>query len=465
MENTIDKRAQMMGTEKVPVAILKLAVPAIISMTVMAIYNMADTYFVSLASDSDLGVAAVSVFLPVLLIMQSVAVLFAAGGAAYLSRLLGAKDLCKAGQTASITIALSFFSGIAMLILGLIFARPLLLLLGASDATITDALAYANVMFLAAPAQLTNMAFNNLLRAEGNATKSMIGIIIGAVLNIVLDPIFISVLGMGVEGAAIATAISQCVSFVILGSNYLRKKTVARVSFKKLRFDKQIVQYILKVGVSNFLIQVFTGISFAVINIFTKTYGDGAIAAIGIVNRLQFLGFAILFGFSQGFQPVAGYNFGANRFDRLKTSLKFGIGMAVLIGLAITLAFRLFAPEFIGIFTSDQSVTQTGIEALQWFTAAFPLTAFSLIIMMTYQALGKALGALILAICRQGVCLIPAVLVLANVFGFFGILISPLVSDIVSGVLALVLAVRVFRFTRQKQQAFERDGLQPGAGR
>ena len=447
------KQTRIMESERAPRAILKLAVPAIVSMVVMAVYNMADTYFVSLASESGLEVAAVSVFLPILLMMQSVSVLFAAGGAAYLSRLLGAKDIAKAGQTASITIALSFLFGVLMLVIGLLFTRPMLLALGASDATVELAVSYARVMFLAAPIQLTCMAFNNLLRAEGNAARSMAGMVTGALLNILLDPIFISGLKMGVTGAAVATAISQCVAFAILGGSYSRKKTVVSVSFRRMRFDRSIVRYILKVGVSNFLIQVFTGVSFAVINIFTKAYGDGAIAAIGIVNRLQFLGFAVLFGFSQGFQPVAGYNFGAGRFDRLNTSLKFGMGVSIAIGAAITLAFRFFAPGFIGFFTADQNVALIGTQALQWFTLAFPLTAFSLITMMTYQALGKAGGALMLAICRQGVCLIPAVLVLANVYGFFGVLLSPLVADIVSGVLAAALAVRVFRDIRKRRDA------------
>ncbi len=470
MEETIDKRSQMMGTEKVPKAIVKLAVPAIVSMVVMAVYNMADTYFVSMASEGDLAVAAVSVFMPILLIMQSVSVLFAAGGAALLSRLLGAKEIDKAGQTASVTVAMAFLSGIAMLVFGLLFAEPVLHAFGASDATIGMAVEYAIPLFIAAPIQLTNMAFNNLLRAEGSAVRSMTGMVTGAVLNIILDPIFILTFDMGVQGAAVATAISQCVAFAVLGGNYLLKKTTARIRFKKLKFDGEIIRYILKVGVSTFLIQIFSAVSFAVINVCTSVYGDGAIAAIGIVNRLQFVGFAILFGFSQGFQPVAGYNFGANRYGRLKTALAFGIIVAVLIGAAIMLLYHFFAPQLIGLFTSDPSVLDTGVQALQWFTAAYPLTAFSLIVLMTYQALGKAVGALLLAICRQGVCLIPTVLVLANVLGFFGILLSPMVSDAISVVLAIVLALRIFRFIRQVREKHEadveeppNDGLQPTA--
>ncbi len=458
MENAADKRAEMMGTATVSAAILKLAVPAIASMVVMAIYNMADTYFVSLVSHGDLEVAAVSVYMPILLITQSVSVLFAAGGAAYLSRLLGAGEKAKAGQTASITIAFAFLLGIVVLVIGLLFARPILMGLGASPATIGLAMDYAVIMLIAAPIQLTNMAFNNLLRAEGNAVRSMVGMVTGAGLNMVLDPIFIIGLGMGVSGAAVATAISQVVAFVILGANYWRHKTVVTVKFRRLKFDREIIGYVLKIGMSTFLIQIFTAVSIAVINVCTKVYGDGAIAAIGVVNRLQFLGFAVLFGFSQGFQPVAGYNFGAYRFDRLKTTLRFGIGVAVVIGVAITLLFRIFAPQLIGMFTNDTGVLNTGVSALEWFTAAFPVTAFFMIVMMMYQALGKAGGALVIAVCRQGVCLIPTVLVLASVLGFAGILLSPVVADGISGVIALVLAVKIFGYIKRSKKAFE-DGL------
>lgn len=224
MDEAIDKRAEMMGTARVPSAIIKLAIPAIISMAVMAIYNMADTYFVSISPEGYLGTAAVSVYMPVMLITQALSILFAAGGAAYLSRLLGAKEKEKAGRTATTTITLSFLSGVLVAVLGCIFAKPLLLALGASEGTIGLALDYALVMFIAAPVQLTNMAFNNLLRSEGSAVQSMTGMVIGAVLNIVLDPIFIFTFQMGVLGAAVATALSQVVAFVILSSNYWRKK-------------------------------------------------------------------------------------------------------------------------------------------------------------------------------------------------------------------------------------------------
>lgn len=441
----VDKRTQMMANEKVPLAIIKLAIPAIISLTVMAVYNMADTYFVSLVSDSDLEVAAVSVFMPIMLIIQSVAVLFASGGAAYLSRLLGNKESLKANLTASTTVLLSFITGIAVIVLGLLFGKQTLLIFGASEKTLDIAAEYADILFIAAPIQLTNMSFNNLLRAEGRAVQSMVGMITGAVLNIILDPILISYAGMGVTGAAVATAISQCVAFVILGMNYWKKKTVARLMFKGFKFDAHIVIMIIKIGISTFMIQILTAIGFGIINICTKIYGDGAIAAIGIANRLQYIGFAIIFGFSQGFQPVLGYNFGAKQFLRVKQSMIFGTVVAIAIGALITLMFRIFAPNLISLFTSDSYVLDLGVQSLQWFTMAFPITAFSMIVLMTYQSMGKAVGAAVLAICRQGVCLIPTVLTLAQLMGFFGILISPLVADLISGLIAVILETKIFK--------------------
>lgn len=463
MEQTIDKRAEMMGTAKVPAAIVRLAIPAIVSMVVMAIYNMADTYFVSMSPEGYLGTAAVSVYMPIMLFTQALSILFAAGGAAYLSRLLGAKEKEKAGRTATTTIILSFLSGVLVAAAGCIFAKPILLALGASDDTIGLALDYALVLLVASPVQLTNMAFNNLLRAEGSAVQSMAGMVIGAVLNMVLDPIFIFTFRMGVLGAAVATAISQVVAFAILSSYYFRKKTVARFKLKGFHFDADIISYIVRVGSSTFLTQLLAAVSFAIINVYAKPYGDAAIAAFGIVNRIQFLAFALLFGFSQGYQPVAGYNFGAHKFDRLKTAMKFGIVVAITIGACVTLACNLLAPQLMGIFTDNEVVMQIGVPALRWFTAGYTITAFTLIMMMTHQAFGRAGGALILSISRQGVCLIPAVLILASLFGLFGIMISPLVSDVISGIIAVILAVQIFKFIRATKEGYDSGRLDAGA--
>lgn len=454
MEQAIDKRAEMMGTAKVSSAIVRLAVPAIISMVVMAVYNMADTYFVSISPEGYLGTAAVSVYMPIMLFTQALSILFAAGGAAYLSRLLGAKEKKKADHTATATIILSFLSGVFVAILGCIFAKPILFALGASESTIGLALDYALVLLIAAPVQLTNMAFNNLLRAEGSAVQSMVGMVVGAVLNIILDPIFIFTFQMGVLGAAVATAISQVVAFLILSSNYFRKKTVARFRLKGFRFNQEIIGYIVRIGSSTFLTQFLAAVSFAIINIYAKPYGDAAIAAFGIVNRVQFLAFALLFGFSQGYQPVAGYNFGAHKFDRLNTAMRFGIIVALGIGVAVTAACLLFAPQLMGIFTKNETVMQIGVPALRWFTAGYTITAFTLIMMMTHQALGRTAGALILSISRQGVCLIPVVIVMAITQGLGGIMISPFVADVLSGVIAVVLAVRIFKYIHVTKEAY-----------
>ncbi len=458
MSSVTDRRAQMMGTAKVPVAIVRLAIPAIVSMLILSIYNMADTYFVSLVSEGDLEVAAVSVYIPIMMFTQAISILFAAGGAVYVSRLLGAGEKQKAEQVATLTVCCSFVMGIAVLVFGLIFIEPLLYALGASSETIGLAKEYAIIMLIVAPVQMTNMAFNNLLRSEGNAVRSMAGMVIGAVLNIALDPIFILVFGMGVSGAAVATAISQCVSFVILSSNYIRKSTVVKLNFRKLKFDGKIIAFITKIGISTFLVQIFAAISIAIINIVTVQFGDGAIAAIGVVNRLQFVGFGIVFGFSQGFQPVAAYNFGAHRYDRLKTALTFGMLVSVLLGACVSVVFWFNAPQITGAFTVDPQVHEMGIQALRWFTVSFPLTAFSLMVMMVYQAIGKAVGATIVSVCRQGICLIPIVLIFSSLFGFNGILASPVAADIIAGAISAVFAVRALSYV--KKTRIEHEQLQ-----
>lgn len=450
-----------MASSNIASAVMRLAWPAIASLVVLAVYNMADTYFVGLASDGDLEVAAVSVYMPILLVTLAVSVLFASGGGAYLSRQLGEGDLEGASQTASTTVILAFLSGMAILIGCSPWARPLLLAVGASQDTIGMAEQYALVMFAAAPVQLTNMAFNNLLRAEGNAVRSMTGMVTGAVLNMVLDPVLISGFGMGVMGAAVATAFSQVVSFIILGAAYWRGRTAVPLHIRGFRFEWPTIAYILRVGMSTFLIQIFTGLGFAVMNMYAKPYGDGVIAAVGIVNRLQYLGFAVVFGFAQGYQPVCGYNFGAGRFQLLRRTLLFGFSASIAIGAALTGLFRLVGRWLIEQFANQTYVIDTGVEALNWFTIAYPLTAFSLIVMMTCQSLGQAVSATAIACCRQGVCMIPLMMVLTQYWGFSGILWSPLFSDIVSGVLSLCLSLRIFRLIRRRQNAKEKPA---GAG-
>ncbi|MBD5560041.1 MAG: MATE family efflux transporter [Clostridia bacterium] len=448
----MEKKTEVMASPNVARAVLKLAGPAIISLVVLAIYNMADTYFVSLASETDLEVAAVSVYMPILLVTMAVSVLFASGGGALLSRQLGEGDLKGAGETASSTVVLAFISGLIVCAC-IPWAQPLLLAVGASSDTIDMAWQYAVIMFAASPVQLTNMAFNNLLRAEGNAVRSMTGMVTGALLNIALDPVLISAAGMGVMGAAVATAASQVVSFVILGSAYWRGRTVVPIRLRGFHFQRDTVAYILRVGLSTFLIQIFTGIGFAVVNIYAKPYGDGTIAAIGIVNRLQYLGFAVVFGFAQGYQPVCGFNFGAGRYDLLRRTLYFGFAAAVAIGAALTGFFRLTGRWLIEQFASQAAVIETGVETLGWFTVAYPLTAFTLIIMMTCQSLGQAAEAILVACGRQGFCMIPLLMILSQTLGFQGILISPLLSDIASGLISLYLAVRIFHVLRRRQTA------------
>lgn len=441
-----------MASPQVGRSIVRLAIPAIISMVVMAVYNMADTYFVSLVGESDLGVAAISVFMPILLVTQAVSVLFSAGGGAYVSRLIGEKEMDRANAAAGSTVLLSFLSGVVVLVVGLCFARPILLAVGASGATIGMAQDYALIMFLASPLQLTNMAFNGLLRAEGNAVRSMVGTVSGALLNIALDPVFITTLNQGVQGAAVATAVAQGVSFLILGSAYWSRKTTVRVSYRSFHFEKGVVAYILRIGLSTFLIQIFTAVGFAVINVYSKLYGDGTIAAVGIVNRLQYLGFAILFGFSQGFQPVCGYNYGARRYSLLHRTLVVGIAVSMVLGACLTAAFWMSGGSLVAIFSSNKAVIATGTNVLKWFSAGYALTALSLIMLMAYQSMGRAAGALIVAVCRQGVCMIPTIMILAVVWGFFGIMVSPFIADLLSGVISVVLAVHLFRIVRQEQE-------------
>ncbi len=451
----MDKRENILRNVPVLQAIMKLAVPSIAGMVVMAIYNMADTYFVSISPDGMLGTAAVSLMMPLLMLGQAVAMLFAAGGSATVSRLMGGGRIKQAEETAMQTLTLITIFGIVLMIAGLLFGKQLLFAFGASENTIDLALDYATILFAFAPIQLLNMGLNNLLRSEGSAVRSMMGLLVGSVLNIILDPIFIFNFDMGVFGAAVATAISQSVAFVFLLSNYLRRKSIIHLKFKYAKPQKDITKVILKIGLSTFFTQILVSAAFALINIFASPFGDEAIASFGIVLRVQFIGFAIIFGLAMGYQPVAGYTYGAKLFDRLKKVIRTGIFLMILTGVALAVIFNIFSPQIVDGFTESAFVLDLGTQAMRMNTIVFPFIAFTILMVMTCQSLNRPFSALILSIGRQGVVMIPVLIILANTLGLQGLVLTPVFSEIIAVVISILVSVYIFRQIAKEHAAYE----------
>lgn len=445
----MDKRTELMGKAPIPKAIMKIAVPAIIGMLVMAIYNLVDTLFVSQLGTSATG--AVTVAFPLFMLVAAIGLTFGIGSGSYISRMLGAKKLDEVNRAASTAFYLTIAAGLIFSVLGMIFIEPLLNAFGATETIMVHAKDYVFILLGVATIQMCNMTMNNMLRSEGSAFISMAGLAVGALLNIALDPIFIFVFDMGVAGAAVATAISQGVSFIILIQYYIRHKSIARIKIKMITLKKYLLAQIMKIGLPTFFRQALQSIAAALLIVAARHYGDSAIAAVGIFNRVIFMSLGVVFGFGQGFQPVAGYNFGANQFRRLREAIKFSVFTTTIFCVFSAILFFVFSPQILMAFNADPETKRIGIIAFRYFAAMLPFLGFAVTITVLFQAMGHGTGALVLSIARQGIFYIPLILILPRIFGIDGIFISQPIADFLTLIVTGIFASRVFKEIREKE--------------
>ena len=400
--------------------ILRLAIPTTVSMLVTGIYNTADTYFVSQLGKSASG--AVSVVFSLMALIQAIGFTLGMGSGSIISRSLGAKDTDTAGKA----LSTSFFSalGIGGLIsvFGLIFIEPIMNLLGSTPTALPYAKIYARYILLGAPIMMGTYVLNNLWRWEGKAVFSMIGIGFGGVLNIFLDPLFINTLDMGVAGAAIATLISQCVSFLLLLVPVILKKNIAKLSIKNFSRTLSFHGNIWFTGLPSLLRQGLASLSTIFLNLQGGSLaGDAALSAMGIFSKVVMLIFCVLLGIGQGYQPVLGFNFGAKKWDRMKTAFLFTwiFGTSVMLLFAIPLF--IFAPQLMPLFIDDAEVISIGTHALRLEAFMLPLLTVNVMCNMTFQSLGERFKASFLSCLRQGLYFIPLILLLPHFFGISGI--------------------------------------------
>jgi len=438
-----EQRAKLMGEEKIPKVLMKLAFPAIIGMMVTAIYNLVDTFFVSMLGTVAIG--AVSVVYPMFMLLSAVGLMYGIGGASFVSRLLGKDQKAKADEVASTTILTSAFTSVIITILLMIFLEPILKMFGATPDIMASAVSYGRVLVFGAVFTILNMTLNNLLRAEGSAKYSMIGLSIGAVLNIVLDPIFIFVFDFGVSGAAIATVISQAVSTLVLISFFARRKTVLHFSFKQFKPSKATYSELYKIGIATFIRQFLMSFSMGLLNTAAAPYGAEAIASLGIVTKVFSLVAMVIFGYTQGFQPVAGYNYGAGHIERLKEAIRFSLIVTTIFCTISTIIYFTFTPQIIGIFSSDPKVVEISIKAMRAMVMLFPLFGFQTVYATLFQALGRGKEAATLSLSRQGIFFIPAILVLPRIFMLDGVLLAQPFADICTIALTAVLAIKAHK--------------------
>lgn len=448
-----DNRSRMMGEERVSKVITKLAVPAIIGMLVNAVYNFVDTMFVSWIGTNAMSAAQVG--FPVFMILVAFGQLFGIGGSSYIARLLGQGKHKEANKTATVVYITTIFTGIILGVCGLISIKPLLNLFGATSSNIDYAISYTSILFVGALFIMGNMSLNNLLRAEGSAVTSMIGLMLGAILNIILDPIFIFVFDMGVGGAALATVLAQAVTTVFLLSHYLKKKSILRIKMSLFKPSKIIYSEVFKIGFPTLIRQLLASFTIGLMNKAAAGYGTEAVAAIGIVSKVFMLGFYALLGYTQGFLPVAGFNYGAKKYQRVLDATKNGIKVSTIYCIIVFGLFMIFAEPIVMIFRPDTNVANIAVKGLRIWALSLPFLGFSMVINMLFQAIGKAKEAAILSVSRQGIMLIPLILILPTIFDLNGVLLAQPVADlftlILTAILAMVVKKEIYRLRDQTE--------------
>lgn len=435
-----DKRIYLLKDAPVSKAINAMAIPAIIGMVVMAIYNIVDTMFVAwLGTDST---AATQVVMPVMMLVSAIGLSIGMGGGGYISRLLGSNDKQKANEVGSVSIVSAFILGITSTLLLTTFLEPILIFFGATQDVLVKAKEYGFFIALGSAFTISNMTMNNLLRGDGSAKLSMLAMAVGTLINIALDPIFIFTLGLGIKGAAIATTISQGITFSILLSQYIRKKAVVEVKFSYFKPTKEMFSEIMKIGIPTFIRQLLFSISVGFLNQAATSQGGGdLLAATGLIFRISMLPMYFIFGLAQGFQPVVGYAFGAKNKKRVMESLKYTLIAGFVIAVISALIIILLDSIILSIFKPAENVLKLGKTGLFYAAITFLLMSGNNTVSVFFQSIGRGKESITLATARQGFLFIPLCFILPNIFGTNGVFMvmpgADLFTLILSGTLML----------------------------
>jgi putative MATE family efflux protein len=445
--NDFDAKYEKMTAAPVERLVLGLAVPTITIMMISALYNMADTYFVGSLGTS--AVAGVGVAFPLMNVIQAVGFFFGQGVGNYVSRRFGAMKLDDASKMVATGFFTTLIVGVALAAAGIVFLDALVVSLGATPTIMPYAKSYIFYILLGIPWMTASLMLNNLLRFQGSASYAMIGMVSGAVVNVVLDPLLIFVCEMGVAGAALATMISQFISFCLLLSGCAKSGNV-HVSPRNFALRPALFKEIARGGAPSMLRQALASVSTIFINRMSGNYGDSAIAAMSIVMRIMIIANAALIGLGQGFQPVCGFNYGAGRYGRVKKAFWFCVKLSMSGLLAITAAAWLLAPDIMAIFRADDpEVIRIGSLALRLQFLTSPLMGWVIMNNMMFQTIGESLPASALALARQGLFLLPILYVLSHTFGLLGIQASQPLADAATFALSIPFHIRVMRGMKQ----------------
>lgn len=457
-ENELQKQS-VLGNMPPAKSIVKLAVPATLALLAKAVYNLVDTAYIGML-DSDIALTAVGVTVPLLLIMVSIENVFAAGAAVLAGRQLGAGENEAASRTVTTIVGISVVIGVILCAGGILFLEPLMRAFGASDTSLSLAKDYAFWMFVAALANLPAQSMNCAARAESSVKISSVAVITGALLNVVLDPVFMFERGlnMGVEGASLATTVSQFVTFFILVWFYASGRSIIKIRVKAFKPSWKLIRTVAVIGIPTAVIQICLSVAASLTNIAAAVLpqSDEIIAAYGVVQRLILIGCYVIMGFMQGYQPVASFAFGAKDEDRFHQSVRFALKGSLLLTVLVAAVYILLSKPLIMLFNQNPVIVDYGKWLLISQVALYPAFGLCYMMTITYQTIGASRYGLFLSLIRQGLFYVPFILILPRFFGITGIYFSQPAADILT-ILVCLFSIKSMKRTASRNMGAEKQ--------
>jgi putative MATE family efflux protein len=441
--------------DKMPIkrAVATLAIPTMLGMLVNIFYNMADTFFVGQTGDAN-QVAAVSLTTPIFLLLMAVGNIFGIGGSSVISRKLGEKDREAVKHVSSFCFYLSIVAGIIMMFFFIYGMPNILHLIGASANTYDYAAEYLAIIGYGSIFVIISTAFGTIIRSEGAAKVSMSGMILGTVTNIILDPILILTLDMDVAGAAIATIIGYIVTTVYYLAYFAKKQTILSISPRHWKPTGAIIGNIFAIGIPASLNNVLMSLSNVIMNNVLASYGDAAVAGMGIAQKVNMLVILLSIGLGTGIQPLIGYSYGSKNLKRMQETTGFAIKCSITFNTCVTILYLIFAPQIVRAFIQDEAVISIGVSMVRALMLAAPLIGVMFILSFSFQAMGKAVQSLILTLSRQGIVFLPILLISSKFFGLPGLIYSQPIADLASLVIAILMFISIKK-KMSKEKTFQ----------
>lgn len=439
--NSKNDKIKLISEGNITKALFSLGIPTILGLFITSLYNVVDAIFVGRLGTSEMG--AVSISYPILQLILGLGLTFGSGSASYISRLLGQKNNKQANRTASTALISSIVVGSIAIIIILCFLDKLLILLGATSTILPYAHEFAIIYIPGSISNVINVAMNNIVSSEGATKISMTAMLTGALLNTILEPIFIYSFNLGIQGSAIATVLAQAVTTIFYIWYISSGKSNLHISIKQFCPSKKIYGEIFKIGIAVLLFQLLSISAMSLTNAAASHYGDSAVATMGVMTRIIALGSYVIFGYAKGTQPFIGFNYGAKNYIRIKEAIFISLKWSTIFCVVIEAIFLIFAKQIICIFSNDASVISIGTDALRANSLTYITFGIQFIYATIFLSLGKALKGMLASISRQGIFFIPLILILPKAFGLNGIIFAQPIADVLATIFTVVLAFKL----------------------